>query len=689
MMRVLVLIVCALAGTTMDAQCTYSVTQSSFSAPAAGTSVVAPLSLTVTTQSGCTSAAASQADWISIVNAAGTGSRSISFSVTGNPGVVPRTGQWTVGDKTIAVTQAADCSYTLTPSTSSIPAARTPGSFMINASANRCAWTAVPQDGWLTVSLGGAGTGDGTSGYTAEQNLTPVPRAAAILVVNKSHTVNQAAGNCNYTYGLGIPGIVPADGGTYKLPISTSCVWQVRSTVDWITFASPTTGTGNGTVDVVIAKNNGFGQRSSRIENWSSPYTVTQAGQPCAITLTPSPVNFTATGGSTTIGVTAPCPWTATTTTPWITIGTPTANSFPVNVIPNSTTDRRSGLVRVNDVNLVVTQEAATCGFKLTPTSLTLSSAAASDTVQVETQCAWSATSSVPWLRVTNATPAVLSYAVDANTLTTSRTGTLNLTGRVGQTNIPGPALTVRQAGQGPAFTTADLRNAASFIPGSISPGEIMTIFGAGYGPDQLAVPEITPETTFYPTSLAGVRVLVDNIAAPVTATIGGARPQVNFVVPQSVAGKRQVDLRLEYNGVLSEPVTAGVTTANPEIFALTVEGQGAVFNQDYTVNSVSQPAKQGSVVAIFATGGGVTSPPSIDGYIVQGEPLPRTVAKVQVLANSQQCEVPYAGAAPQLISGALQVNAKLPPGLPSGTVELTLIVGEVRSRRRITIQVE
>jgi uncharacterized protein (TIGR03437 family) len=41
------------------------------------------------------------------------------------------------------------------------------------------------------------------------------------------------------------------------------------------------------------------------------------------------------------------------------------------------------------------------------------------------------------------------------------------------------------------------------------------------------------------------------------------------------------------------------------------------------------------------------------------------------------------------LISGALQVNAKLPPGLPAGKVELTLIVGEVRSQRRITIQVE
>lgn len=651
--------------------------------------MVAPLSLSVTTQAGCTTAATSQADWISIVNAAGTGSRNISFSVTGNPGVAPRVGQWTVGDKTIAVTQTADCAFTLTPASASLPSARTPSSFLINANANRCAWTAVPQDSWLSISLGGSGTGDGTSGYTAEQNLTPAARTSSILVVNRSHTVNQAAGSCNYTYGLGIPGIVPAEGGTYRLPISTSCVWQVRSTVDWISFTSATTGTGAGTVEVVIARNAGFGQRSSRIENWNSPFTVTQAGQPCALTLNPSPVNFTAVGGTTSVGVTAPCPWTATTTTPWITIGTPTANSFPANVIANPTTDRRSGLVRVNDVNLVVTQDGATCGFKLTPLSATLPSNAATETVQVETSCAWSATSSVPWMRVTEATPTLLRYAVDPNGLTTSRTGTLNLTGRVGAANVPGPAFTVRQAGPGPLFTAADLRNAASFLTGSISPGEIMTIFGTGYGPAQLAVPEITPATTFYPTSLAGVRVLVDNIAAPVTATIGGSRPQVNFVVPHSVAGKRQVEVRLEYNGVLSDPVSVGVTAANPEIFALTPEGQGAVFNQDYTVNGIGQPAKPGSVVAMFATGGGVTNPSSVDGFIVQGEPLPRTVARVQVLANSQQCEVSYAGAAPQLISGALQVNAKLPPDLPSGTVELTLIVGEVRSQRRITIQVE
>ena len=472
---VIIVLLCALASTSIDAQCTYSVTQSAFSVPAAGTSVVAPLSLTVTTQAGCTTAATSQADWISIVNAAGTGSRSISFSVTGNPGVVSRTGQWTVGDKSITVTQAADCTFTLTPPSASLPAARTPSSFQINASANRCAWTAVPQESWLTISLGGSGTGDGTSGYTAEQNLTPVPRTSSVLVVNKAHTVNQAAGNCNYVYGLGIPGVVPAEGGTYKLPITTSCVWQVRSTVDWISFASPTTGTGTGSVDVVIARNAGFGQRSSRIENWNSPLTVTQAGQPCALTLNPSPVNFAAAGGTATIGVTAPCPWTATTSTPWTTIGTATANNFPLTVVANPTTDRRSGLVRVNDVNLVVTQDGASCGFKLTPSSAVLGSGAAAETVQVETTCSWSATSSVPWMRVTEATPTLLRYAVDANSLSTSRLGTLNLTGRVGATNVPGPAFTVRQAGQAPLFTAADLRNAASFVAAPVSPGEIMT----------------------------------------------------------------------------------------------------------------------------------------------------------------------------------------------------------------------
>jgi uncharacterized protein (TIGR03437 family) len=84
-------------------------------------------------------------------------------------------------------------------------------------------------------------------------------------------------------------------------------------------------------------------------------------------------------------------------------------------------------------------------------------------------------------------------------------------------------------------------------------------------------------------------------------------------------------------------------------------------------------------VVAIYATGGGQTFPASQDTAISPG--AARTVLPVTVLIGGVEAVVEYAGAAPQLTSGMLQVNARVPASLAAGTYNVVLRINDVESR--------
>lgn len=229
--------------------------------------------------------------------------------------------------------------------------------------------------------------------------------------------------------------------------------------------------------------------------------------------------------------------------------------------------------------------------------------------------------------------------------------------------------------------------NNASMLPGPVSPGEIVTIFGAGLGPDAPALFELTPDNRMK-TGIAGTRILFDNTPAPVIFTYAY---QVAAVVPYSLAGKTSTMLQVEYRGVKTPAVKLGVTDAAPAVFTINSSGRGpgAILNQDYSVNSAANPAARGSIVMIFATGEGQTSPPGQDGLLALGV-LPAPLLPIRLLVGNTQAELVYAGAAPGLVAGVMQVNAKIPVDIPPGSaVPLTLIAGERRSPPGVTIAVK
>ena len=54
-----------------------------------------------------------------------------------------------------------------------------------------------------------------------------------------------------------------------------------------------------------------------------------------------------------------------------------------------------------------------------------------------------------------------------------------------------------------------------------------------------------------------------------------------------------------------------------------------------------------------------------------------------------QDAEVTYAGAAPSLVAGVLQVNCRIPAGVPSGDIPIVLISGHAHSGAGVTVSVQ
>ncbi len=211
---------------------------------------------------------------------------------------------------------------------------------------------------------------------------------------------------------------------------------------------------------------------------------------------------------------------------------------------------------------------------------------------------------------------------------------------------------------------TGGVVNAASYAGGGVAPGELLTIFGGALGPAALTKAGLTPDGQHFPTTLAGVRVLFDEQPAPL---IYVSSSQISAIAPFSLAGKHSTQLSVEYRGIRSNTRSLRVDEAVPGVFTMDASGtgQGAILNQDGSFNLAANPATPGSVIVLYGTGAGQTKPPGEDGKITGGE-LPTPVLPVSVRIGGVPAEVVYAGAAPGMVAGVLQVNARIPPGVTS-----------------------
>jgi uncharacterized protein (TIGR03437 family) len=588
---------------------------------------------------------------------------------------------------------AQTCTYSLSRSSdSNVPAGGAAlSSVSVIATGDNCAWTAVSNVPWMRVTFGQSGKGNGSFGPAVDPNSGP-SRTGTITAAGLTYTVTQ--NGCSFAFSPSSASY-PFGGGSGSFtvtPTPSSCTWTGTTTSDWITMSTASGGPGTGVITYAAAANPTPSVRIGNITVGGQSFPITEAAAPCVTTLAPGTANVAAGGASGSFRVTVTpngCTWTASSANAFVTVtsGASGTNSGTVGYsVAANAGSQRSGAIRVNDQSFNLTQDGAACAYTAIPDQNNFGPQGGSSAVAIATSagCAWTAASNAGFITITGAAsgsgPTRVGFSVTSNA-GAARSGAMTVAGQTvtisqeaGAPPPPGPQVTA-------------VNNSASNQPGPVSPGEAVTLVGSLLGPSDPVTMQTTADGSSVTTSLGATRVLFDGVAAPMIYASAG---QAIAVAPYGLDGKTSTQAQVEVQGTLSNTVTLNVAPSAPAVYSAdgTGAGPGAVLNQDYSVNAPGSAAAIGTVIQIFATGGGRTTPAISDGKLVT-TPLPQLNLPVAVRIGGIDAIVQYAGGAPGLVAGLMQVNAVVPDAVqPGDAVPLVVQVGAMSSPDGITIAV-
>ena len=183
-----------------------------------------------------------------------------------------------------------------------------------------------------------------------------------------------------------------------------------------------------------------------------------------------------------------------------------------------------------------------------------------------------------------------------------------------------------------------------------ISPGEVVTLKGAGLAPvDPVSAP-VTDDIVG--TSASGVQVLFDGVPAPL---LYAQDRQINVIAPYAIGDKSETTIQVIYGGQTAVPVTIPVSAASPALLGI----------------DTPIPATRGGVVRLILTGGGQTNPASVDGQIwrTAGGLAAEVTAQVETVGPASGLQripvkVLYAGPVVGAVSAVQEVDVQLPADL-------------------------
>jgi hypothetical protein len=182
--------------------------------------------------------------------ATGSSNGSVGYSVASNPNTQSRSGTLTIAGQTFTVTQdAAGCTYQISPS--NLNFVYTGGSSTVAVTAGSgCTWTAVSNAGFVTITGGASGTGNGTVSYTVAANPNSQTRSGTLTIAGQTFTMTQdPAPGCTYQISPTSQNFYASGGtGTINVTAPGGCSWAASTTDSFVTITSGFSGSGNGTV---------------------------------------------------------------------------------------------------------------------------------------------------------------------------------------------------------------------------------------------------------------------------------------------------------------------------------------------------------------------------------------------------------------------------------------------------------
>ncbi len=261
--------------------------------------------------------------------------------------------------------------------------------------------------------------------------------------------------------------------GSFSIAAASYCTWTAVSSNPAVTITSAASGSGNARINYTVGVNAPTSpQRAITITVGSGAttavHTVTQfAAAGCSFSIDPSLIRATAAGGTAVVNVNtgATCTWTATG------LGVSPAGgtgSGPVTVTipPNATAAPVSLTATIATQTLTVSQTGVNCTFSLNSPGTSVGSGTSNGSVDISTPtgCDYNTVPGPAWVSVTSGvsgtstgTPLTLTYSVEANSTTASRSGTLLVGGQPYQVTQAGLACSISldTSGLGSPFAQA------------------------------------------------------------------------------------------------------------------------------------------------------------------------------------------------------------------------------------------
>ncbi len=173
---------------------------------------------------------------------------------------------------------------TLTLSATGVTLPAKGGSKHVRVKANGadCAWTAVSNDPYITITSGSSGTGDGNVVYAVLANTNTTALTGTMTIAGQIFTVSQDGGGCTFSLSPK-HGKFKAAGGSATVKVKpnfSDCSWTVvkNNAFSFITITDVGSGVAAGTVSYTVAPNSDTLARTGSITIGGKVFIITQDG---------------------------------------------------------------------------------------------------------------------------------------------------------------------------------------------------------------------------------------------------------------------------------------------------------------------------------------------------------------------------------------------------------------------------
>ncbi len=336
-------------------------------------------------------------------------------------------------------------------------------------------WSVTDDASWLTLSPSGdSGNGTLTAFYT--ENTTKIQRKGTITIrgggLDNSVTVVQDPKS--------ELAVSPKDqqvsykSGSTTFTITTNLDWQVSDDAAWLT-ASPSSGSGNGTLTAIYTENTTTSQRVGTIivsgNGKTDTVTVTQS-ESSLLTVIPSNRNVSYVADKITFAVTSNVNWSVSDDAAWLTVS-PSSGSgngtLTAVYTENTTASQRVGTIIVSGngkTDTVTVTQSESSLLTVIPSNRNVSYVAGKITFAVTSNVNWSVSEDAAWLTVSPSSGSgngTLTAVYTENTTASQRVGTIIVSGN-GKTDT----VTVTQS-ESSLLTVIPSNRNVSYVAGKIT----------------------------------------------------------------------------------------------------------------------------------------------------------------------------------------------------------------------------